>query len=1249
VPLRGNLPLNGGTLTVPAVQAVGGGTRAAVRFSGGTLQATAGGADPTNFVDQTNIPNITVQAGGGTIDTNGHTFSMTNNFVHDTFGPAVDGGFNKAGTGTLTLSGTNTFTGFTAATGGTLVVGTTNAATAGYAANGASGIVDVSGLTAPLTLTSSQSLRGIGTILGAGSGFNHTAGIISGGVSSSLSSTGTLTLSGGALQLNGGTVRFDLQNSSGLSNDKIIESVGLSAPGAAIIDVEFTSQPAGSDTYTLFQYAGSALSASDQANFALVGNGGRGVTLDFATAGLVKLNFTPIPSGTLIWNSSSDPTWIAESTQTVPGHKNWHNTTPETLHDIFVNSDGVTFDDTGTVTGVTISGTVVPSSVTVTTSTKSYTLSGTGKISGAGAFTKNGSTTLTIATNNDYQGATTINGGTLIATNTGGTALLSATGTGAVTVGASATLQLGNGTAGAGTVAGTIHDNGSLVFNRPSGDDITISNAIDGTGTVTIQGGDTITSTGVLTYSGATNLNIGTLQAGAPNSLPSASTIKLASGTTLSLGGFTSSIGALADGATSGGAVTANAALTFSGSGTNTYTGGFTGGSTSITVNGSASLVQNLSGTISGVTGSITVNNGTLNLTPAGGTTIGASPGQAINVGTATGNNGTLAIGSTVTLNTSTMTIGANNGTNGIGVFTSAGTLQVFGPGGTSTAPSINIGNNGGVGTLSLTGGSMLVSGNVGMSGSGGTAASTINVGAGASMSILSNANVPGNIVIGNFFAPPATINMNGGNLTFTDAVLTPNPNSRIIFQNNNASNFGTYTINLNAGTLTVGGLALSVTGGTAFNLNRMPTVNFNGGTLRVPFNGVPATISNFIIPQAPAAPGNTAGAQPATTFQGAAPVNFSVLAGGGTFDPAGNDVTVSASVTHGTLAATDGGFTLNDSSGGATGKLTLTGAGGTVNGGVIVTRGTLIAGADAAAGPTLSGTTNQTTAITGLSSTVGLALGQSVSGGGVPAGTVITAITSATAITLSNATTVPAGAASLTFAPTSPLGTTLTMNGGNFSNITGTRNLSAATTLKVTAAAGSTIDLGGAGTLMLADSALTHWTNGSALTINNPTGGHIFVGSGQTLGYNQLSRITFAGSPQGAVQLASGELVAGTPVGTFEKLGDVNHNATTDASDIGALATALTNLDAYTNNLTLDPGWSSKASEALYLADVKSDDRINNLDLQGLIVYLANGGNGLNAPGGGSLSAVPEPSTIVLFAVGGLVLCRAGRRRLWR
>ena len=483
-PAQGTINLAGGTLTTPAITQAGGTTgQANINFNGGTLRATTG-SNPASFID-TNIT-TSVQAGGAIIDTNGNSFTLSNNFVHS--GTAVDGGFNKVGTGTLTLNGTSTFTGTTAVTGGTLVLQSTNASTSGYAANGASSVLDVSGLTAPFSIAANQTIQGIGTILGSGSGFSHVAGTISGGVSTTSNSTGTLTFSGGNLDLNGGTVRFDLTNSSAGSNDKIIDNAGLTASGASIVDLEFTSKPAGSDSYTLFQYGGAPLSVAQQANFVLVGNGGRGVQLDFGTAGLVKLNFSPVPSGTLIWNSSGDSTWVSETSTNV--HLNWHNTTPETLHDKFVNGDSVTFDDTGTVTGVTIaSGTlVVPSSVTVTTSSKSYTISGGGKISGSAALTKNGSTTLTLATNNDFQGGTTINDtGKIIAVNVGGTASTSATGAGPVTVTTNATLQIGDGvTSGAGTVLGAIHDNGSVQLNRP--DATTLTNSIDGTGSVTLQG-----------------------------------------------------------------------------------------------------------------------------------------------------------------------------------------------------------------------------------------------------------------------------------------------------------------------------------------------------------------------------------------------------------------------------------------------------------------------------------------------------------------------------------------------------------------------------------------------------------------------------------------------------------------------------------------------------------------------------------------------------------------------------------------
>ena len=136
----------------------------------------------------------------------------------------------------------------------------------------------------------------------------------------------------------------------------------------------------------------------------------------------------------------------------------------------------------------------------------------------------------------------------------------------------------------------------------------------------------------------------------------------------------------------------------------------------------------------------------------------------------------------------------------------------------------------------------------------------------------------------------------------------------------------------------------------------------------------------------------------------------------------------------------------------------------------------------------------------------------------------------------------------------------------------------------------------------------------------------------------NQLKQVTFSGSPAGAILTPTGGLIPGTPTGTIEKLGDVNHNGTTNGADIAALMATLTDLNVYTNSLTLDSGWTSKASEALHLADVNFDDQIDNSDLQSMLTYLKSGGNGSNALGGGSVSPVPEPSTWLLLALGGLI-----------
>ncbi|EBU8281394.1 AIDA autotransporter, partial [Salmonella enterica subsp. enterica serovar Senneville] len=100
-------------------------------------------------------------------------------------------------------------------------------------------------------------------------------------------------------------------------------------------------------------------------------------------------------------------------------------------------------------------------------------------ISGSGQVVKSGDKTLTLSGSNTYTGGTTINDGTLIASN------VEALGTGDIT------------------------DNAVLELNT-GGD---FDNAISGSGQVVKSGDDTLTLSGSNTYTGGTTINDGTLVA----------------------------------------------------------------------------------------------------------------------------------------------------------------------------------------------------------------------------------------------------------------------------------------------------------------------------------------------------------------------------------------------------------------------------------------------------------------------------------------------------------------------------------------------------------------------------------------------------------------------------------------------------------------------------------------------------------------------------------------------------------------
>lgn len=115
---NGTLNLDGGTVTTKRVAENTGGF-STVNFNGGLLKAGAGAN--ASFVGPIDFANIL--SGGAFIDTSGQSLSVT-------AGLSGSGGLTKQGTGTLTLSGVNSYAGNTTVSAGTLSV------TSAFFANG---------------------------------------------------------------------------------------------------------------------------------------------------------------------------------------------------------------------------------------------------------------------------------------------------------------------------------------------------------------------------------------------------------------------------------------------------------------------------------------------------------------------------------------------------------------------------------------------------------------------------------------------------------------------------------------------------------------------------------------------------------------------------------------------------------------------------------------------------------------------------------------------------------------------------------------------------------------------------------------------------------------------------------------------------------------------------------------------------------------------------------------------------------
>lgn len=558
------------------------GNGGSLRFTGGTLQYSAL-SEGTDYATRFKSSTAAVS-----LDTNGRNVILAG-IIDST----NTGGLAKLGTGTLTLSGTNTYTGGTVVRGGTLTISSDTNLGAGTLT------LDGGALHNNGNLATAQAIV-LGT---AGGTLESDVGFLT--LTTPISGTGALTKSlGNYLTLHGNQTYAG--NTTVLAGTLKIDSGSLASPAVSLA-------------------AGASLLFSHHGSYAgtLSGAGelrreGLGTTTLTGTATHVGGTF--IDSGTLQIGNGG---------------------TTGSLSGNVTNTGALTFNrsDASTYAGV---------------------------ISGTGSLTKLGDGSLTLSGNHTYTGGTTINAGTLIAAFTGekgtfannSTVTVNSSGTLSVNGDSlgwgsgSAKLVLAGGTLSSSSTTGlhtTVRDvtmtggrlttsgtgrfllNGPLatlassttalidanveLFNNPlttvtvasgttaSGIDLRITSVLNGAGSLVKNGTGTMQLSGANSYSGSTTINGGTLAlSGDNNRLPTASTVFIADGAVLDLGGTAQTLAGLGSAANgvvgniSNGTVSSIGSFflkngtynaTFSGSGTNArlWIGGDT--NATVTLNGS--------------------------------------------------------------------------------------------------------------------------------------------------------------------------------------------------------------------------------------------------------------------------------------------------------------------------------------------------------------------------------------------------------------------------------------------------------------------------------------------------------------------------------------------------------------------------------------------------------------------------------------------------------------------------------------
>ena len=732
----------------------------------------------------------------------------------------TNGNIIKAGSGTLTLSGANTYTGTTTINAGDLTVsGSLHDSTAVTIASGADYNVNASDTVASIegagniVIASSQTLT-------AGDGNDKTlSGVISGAGNYIKAGSGTQTLSAsntytGTTQVSAGTLTVS-------GSGRLSDSTAVTVDSGAVYNV------AVSDTVASIAGAGSITLGS---NTLTSGGSDASTTFSGVISG-TNGNIIKAGTGTLTLsgaNTYTGTTTINAGDLTVSG--SLHDSTAVTI------ASGADYNVNASDTVASIEGAgniVIASSQTLTAGDgNDKTLSGV--ISGAGNYIKAGSGTQTLTGNNSYTGSTTISAGLLKIIRDDPTSYLAATsgftGPGNLTIESSgddftADIVTGTHVQLAGTALGNL-----IIGKTGNTRQIDLSSDITTTGTQTyngpvrLVGGDrtvsttnsnvifastvnsdgtqralTVTNgTGDTTFSGAIGGSAPVKSLTITSDQLTAGAITLNGALTATLGGSSSITGVIANGASTANLVKAGSGtLTLSAS--NTYTGTTQVSAGTLTVSGSGRLSDSTAVTVdSGAVYNVAVSDTVASIAGAGSITLGSN---------------TLTSGGS---DASTTFSGVISGTNGNIIKAGTGTLTLSGA-------------NTYTGTTTINAGDLTVSGSLHDS-------TAVTIASGADYNVNASDTVAsiegaGNIVI----ASSQTLTAGDGNDKTLSGVISGAGNyikAGSGTQTLSASNTYTGTTQVSAGTLTVSGsgrlsdsTAVTVDSGAVYNVAVSDTV----------------------------------------------------------------------------------------------------------------------------------------------------------------------------------------------------------------------------------------------------------------------------------------------------------------------------------------------------------------------------------------------------------------------------------------